>query len=127
MARWRLTAPHYLKVPGTEYEYKETDQTTGRQGRKVFQVPLWLHPDDPGSQNYPGEVIVTNKEDRAFPRDYLFVGPPTPDMEPLDDEAEKLSDSMRERWTHPIESLPSTNASILPPTPQAQPKAARRA
>lgn len=104
MARWKLLQPHYLNVPGTEWEYKETDRTTGRQARKVFQVPLFLHPDDPADQNYPGEIIVGYKPQG---RDIVFVGPPTPDMEPLDEEAQAISDRERPKWKHPIDSLAS--------------------
>ena len=106
MARWRLTAPHYINVPGTEWEYKETNRDTGRQGRKVFEVPLHLDPDQPADQNYPGEVVVCH-EGKGQARDIIFLGEPTPDMEPIDDEARKLSDSLRHKWIHPIESLGS--------------------
>ena len=106
MARWRLTAPHYINVPGTEWEYKETNRDTGRQGRKVFEVPLHLDPDQPADQNYPGEVVVCH-EGKGQARDIVFLGEPTPDMEPIDDEARKLSDSLRHKWIHPIESLGS--------------------
>lgn len=104
MARWRLTHSHYLNVPGTEWEYKETDRTTGRQARKVFPVPLLLNPEDPADCNYPGEIIVSY---RANGRDIVFVGPPTPDMEPLDEEAQAISDKERPKWQHPIDSLAS--------------------
>lgn len=114
MARWRLTAAHYLNVPGTEYEYKETDRNTGKQARKVFAVPALLNPDDVGDQNYRelGELIVCH-EGKGQPRDIIFTnangtpGEPTPDMEPLDDEAQAISDSLRSKWQHPIESLAS--------------------
>lgn len=105
MARWRLTAAHYLNVPGTEYEYKETDRNTGKQARKVFLVPALLNPDDPSDCNYPGEIIVC-VEGKGQGRDIVFTGPPTPDMEPLDDEAEAISASHRPAWQHPIDSLP---------------------
>jgi len=95
---------HYLNVPGTEWEYKETNRTTGRQARKVFPVPQFLNPDDPADQNYPDEIIVSH---RTNGRDIVFIGPPTPDMEPLDDEARAISDRERPKWKHPIESLSS--------------------
>ena len=107
MARWRLTAPHYINVPGTEWEYKETNRDTGRQARKVFEVPLHLDPDMPSDQNYPGEVIVCH-EGKGQGRDIVFLGEPTPDMEPVDDEARELSESLKHKWVHPIESLSST-------------------
>lgn len=108
MARWRLINAHYLNVPGTEWEYKEIDQTTGRQGRKVFTVPLYMDPRDPADHNYPGQIIVTNAASKEWPRDIIFLGDPTPDMEPLDEEAEAITAKLREVWEHPIESLPST-------------------
>src|SRR6266705_2613092 len=108
MARWRLLTGHYLNVEGTEWEYKETDRNTGKQARKVFAVPLFMDPNDPSDHNYPGEIIVANIADRAFARDIIFLGDPTPDMEPLDAEAEAISESLAPKWTHPIESLPDT-------------------
>lgn len=108
MARWKLTAKHYLPVPGTEWDYKETDATTGRQKRKVFVVPRYLDPDDPSDQNPEGLCVVTNVEDpRDHPFDIYFTGAPTPDMEPLDEEAESISAALRQKWDHPIESLPA--------------------
>jgi len=107
MARWRLTAPHYLKVPGTEYEYKEVSRETGKEGKKRYEVPLLLNPDAPADCNYPGEIIVCYK-DKGERRDIVFEGPPTPEMEPIDDEARKISDRLRPGWSHPIDSLPGT-------------------
>lgn len=107
MARWRLTAPHYLKVPGTHYIYEEVDRVTGKLGRKIFNVPLLLHPDNPGDYNYPGEIIVCY-DGKGERRDIVFEGPPTPEMEPLDDEATKISDRLRPSWNHPIDSLPGS-------------------
>lgn len=104
MARWRLTAAHYLNVPGTEWEYKETDQNTGKQARRVFTVPALLNPNDPSDCNYPGEIIVAWK-DKGQGRDIIFIGEPTPDMEPLDDEASAVSNKLRPKWVHPVESL----------------------
>lgn len=113
MARWRLRSAHYLKVPGTEYEHKETDRATGKQAKKVFPVPLYLNPEDQADCNYPGEIIVTDKKSHpAYPKDIYFVGQPTPEMEPLDEEAEKISASFAKKWEHPIESLPTTMSQI---------------
>lgn len=106
MARWRLTAAHYLNVPGTEVEFKETNRETGKQARKVYPVPAHLDPDYPPDQNYPGEIIVAH-EGKSQGRDIIFVGPPTPDMEPLDEEAKAISTSLAATWKHPIESLPA--------------------
>lgn len=112
MARWRLINAHYLNVPGTEWEYRETDRTTGKQGRKVFPVPAFLDPKDAADWNYKelGEIIVSDGKG-ALPRDIIFVGPPTPDMEPLDEDAEKVSAAESHKWVHPIESLPGQSFS----------------
>lgn len=109
MARWRLLNPHYLAVPGTEWEYEETNRDTGRRNKKRFEVPLFLHPDNPSDQTPPGsgEIIVAQGEGVGS-RDVIFTGEPTPDMEPIDEAAQKISDSLREKWAHPIESLPTT-------------------
>lgn len=108
MARWRLMNSHYLSVPGTEWEYSETDRTTGKRGRKVFEVPAFLNPNDRADQNYPelGEIIVCY-EGKGERKDIVFVGEPTPDMEPVDAEAEEISASLASKWKHPIETLPS--------------------
>jgi len=112
MARWRLLEAHYLNVPGTEWEYKESDRETGRQARRVFAVPLYLNPDIVTDQNDKenGWVVVSHKFDKAHPKDYVFTGPPTPNMEPIDDEAERISQGYIDRgeWKHPIESLNMT-------------------
>jgi hypothetical protein len=115
MARWRLAAPHYLNVEGTSWEYKEVDRTSGRQKRTIFPVPLHLDPDNPSDWNIvrgkdDGEIVVADKESVAFPKDIIFVGNPTPDMVPLDDEAKAISAKMAPKWKHPIESLTGTYA-----------------
>jgi hypothetical protein len=106
MARWKLTQAHYLNVSGTEWEYKELNRSTGKQQRKVFPVPLFLNPEDPADWNYPAEeaIIVSNGMNPGL-RDHIFDGPPTPDMEPLDDEARAISEAEKHKWVHPIESL----------------------
>jgi hypothetical protein len=118
MARWKLTDAHYLNVPGIELEYKESDRETGRQARKIYHVPLYLNPKNREDWNYPQDeaIIVTNREDRTHPRDIFFEGPPTPDMEPLDDEAREISQGYHDRgeWKHPIEAMNMTySQSIL--------------
>jgi hypothetical protein len=100
--------PHYLNVPGIEWEYKETDRNTGRSARKVYPVPLYLNPEEPTDQTEQGMVVVSDKYDPAHPRDVIFEGPPTPNMEALDDEAKAISDKERSKWIHPIEALNMT-------------------
>lgn len=106
MARWKLMEPHYLNVDGIEWEYTERNQTTQRMQRHIFPVPLHLDPRDPADHtDKANEMIVVSNGNNAGPRDIVFSGPPTPGMEPLDEEAEALSAMERPKWTHPIESL----------------------
>lgn len=101
MARWKLTQPHYLMVPGTKWEYIETDRTTGRPVRKQFDVPLYLNPEytsdwthivgrDLSGRPQAGDICVCHAG-KGIEGDITFTGPPTPDMAPLDDEAKEIS------------------------------------
>lgn len=104
MARWRLTQPHYLKTVDNQWEQKETNRTSGRQAIKRYDVPRLFDPKDPGDCNN-GEDCVVCWEGKGTPRDHIFFGPPTPDMEPLDEEAEAVSAEEGKNWVHPIEGL----------------------
>lgn len=123
MARWRLAAPHYLNTTdAVEWEYVEEDlhgkRSGGRPGaggntgqRRVrYPVPLMLDPRDPADHNYPADeaIIVANAPSRAFPHDIVFKGDPTPDMIPMDEDAERISAGFASKWVHPIESLKTT-------------------
>ena len=120
MARWKLMGPHYLNVEGTEWEYKETDRKTGREIRKKLPVPMFLDPRDPSECNYQwgnrdnqeGEIIVCWKG-RGEDRDIVFHGNPTPDMVPLDAEAEEISASFTELWRYKPEVDPGTYSQSL--------------
>lgn len=108
MARWRLTEPHYLNgytydTERTEWEQVEIAQDAKKQMRKRYTVPLFLDPKDPSAFNYPGEIVVSDKPNG---RDIVFHGPPTPGMDPMDEEARQLSEAESKNWIHPIESLP---------------------
>lgn len=113
--RWSLRNPHYLNVEpladGTkiEWEHKETNTANGRMVRKLFAVPMMLDPKEPADCNYPGEIIVAHAVDdaRNQPLDYIFHGEPTPEMEPMNAEAQAISDSLQSKWQHPIETLPA--------------------
>jgi hypothetical protein len=107
MARYRLKGKHYLNVEGTDWEQVEVDLTTGKQVRKRYPVPTYLDPEDSSCHNYPGEVIVSSKASNAFPRDLIFKGLPSLDMEPLDDEAQAEWDKVSRMGEHPIDSLPT--------------------
>lgn len=112
--RWRLVNAHYLSIDefpdGTkvEWEHKETARETGRTVRKLFKVPALLDPKDPSDCNYPGEVIVAHAVEGChnLRQDYIFAGEPTPEMEPLNAEAQAISDSLQSKWQHPIDTLP---------------------
>jgi hypothetical protein len=123
-------SPHYLNIKNsdgshaTKWEHREVT-SEGQSASRQFDVPRHLDPNNPRDCNWNGDCVVTNKFDKAFPRDFIFSGEPTPEMEPLDDEAEKITDDLRDKWIHPIESLPQTTAGILPPTKVSQ--APRRA
>ncbi len=108
MARWSLRNAHYLNVPGSEWMHEETDRETGRRNRKIYPVPQLLDPNNPQDQNYRelGRIIVCH-EGKGEPRDIVFLGEPSPEMEPFDEEAEKISESLRSKWEHPIETLPA--------------------
>ena len=111
MARWQLNQAHYLNVPGTEFEYKETS-AYGKTVRKVFAVPMFLDPESPACCNYnsggehrnpsdinnPGVIIVAHADGIHKGRDIIFTGDPTLDMTPLDAEAEAISAELAPRW-----------------------------
>ena len=122
MARWRLAAKHYLNIPGTEWEYKEIDRTTGRPKNVKFPVPTLLDPDDPSNWNHiiirnqaggPAEGEITVCKGKGEDYDLPFEGDPTPDMVPLDDEAKAISAKFAGRWKHPIETLSGSYADAL--------------
>lgn len=112
MARWKLMNPHYLNIldpdtgEPTKWEYSETDRQTGKARRKAFDVPQLLDPADPSMQNREGDLVVCS-EGKGIPGDIVFFGSPTPDMEPMDEEAEAISESFKAKWAHPIETLPA--------------------
>lgn len=103
MARWKLTEPHYLNVPGTKWEQTLTDRVTGRPKRLSYPVPLYLHPDVESDWNYQenrnveGEIIVCH-EGKGLPKDIVFAGEPTPGMLPLDEEATAISGKFADKW-----------------------------
>lgn len=107
MARWRLQSAHYLNVPGTEWDQVEIRMDGKRRARKTLQVHLYLDPKDPSDHNYPGEIVVAYAG-KAQGADYIFVGEPTPEMEPLDDEAREITEALMSKWMNPIDSLPAT-------------------
>lgn len=96
MARWELTDNHYILggYPGegsTQWQFEETNRDTGRTARKLFEVPCYL------------EKGINVCQNERSPRDFVFVGPPTPEMLPLDDDAEKISAIHRAKWVSPMD------------------------
>jgi hypothetical protein len=113
MARWRVNAKHYVMAEQygepTEWVREEVNRDTGRAFRKTYKVPLFVDPEDPLCCNREGMCVLATAE-TAKPGDIVFLPPniPTPDMEPLDDEAEALTAEWRPKWVNPIDGLPST-------------------
>jgi len=113
--RWRLNEPHYLNVPvlpdGTrvEWEHRETARETGRTVRKLFAVPILLDPKDAADYNHPGEIVVCHDVEggKMTRGDYIFEGEPTQGMEPLNAEAEAITEALRLKWINPVETLPA--------------------
>lgn len=104
MPRWRLTAAHYLTVPGTKYRYEEIDRETGEKNVAEFDVPRFLDPKNPRDCRSAGDCVVCHGTP-TIRGDWPFLGDPTPDMEPLDEEAAAITEARRPFWSHPIEGL----------------------
>lgn len=108
MARWRLTGPHYLNVPGTEWEYTELGRD-GKQKRLRFAVPTYLDPASPPTMDAPHgknvELIVCHVG-KGQQGDVEFEGEPSPDMIAIDDEAKAISEALAEtKWKVKPETL----------------------
>jgi len=108
MARWKLMNAHYLNtVDPVKWEYTEVDRTSGRPIRKQFTVPRLLDPKDPqdwttrwgNKDNAEGEIIVC-QPGKGEAHDIGFLGDPTPDMVPVDDEAKEISASFADHWRY---------------------------
>jgi hypothetical protein len=99
--------PHYLWTTDNEWRYEETSRETGRRAIKHYNVPRYFDPENPGDWNMvgSGDCIVCH-EGKGNPKDHIFTGMPTLDMEPLDGEAEIMSAEIRKTCKHPIDSLP---------------------
>lgn len=112
MARWKLMVAHYLNVEGEEWEYTENDRKTGRPKRYKFPVPRHLDPRDPScwtnawgpKDNEEGEILVCYKG-KGEASDIVFIGDPTPDMLPVDDEAREISASFEHKWKAKPEAM----------------------
>lgn len=116
MARWKLMTSHYLNVPNVEWEYSEISRS-GDTVRQRFPVPKFLDINDPkcwtnrwGPQSTQtsvgipdGEIVVCH-EGKGQLGDQTFIGDPTPDMMPLDDEAKAISAKFEEKWKYKPET-----------------------
>lgn len=123
MANWKLVASHYLHLEDQSYwEFKSTDRTTGRVKIDRIPVPTLLNPEDPADWTRlirsatdgivdKGEgIIIVSDGVEPMPGAKVFKGDPTPDMVPMDKDAEKKSAAHSNQWKHPIESLETTYA-----------------
>lgn len=110
MARWRVTAKHYINAKqfgeDTTWVREETNRDTGRAFRRTFAVPLYIDPEDPICINKNLGFCVVATEGSEMPGDIVILGPPTPDMEPLDDAAKEITKVESVKWKDPINSLP---------------------
>ncbi len=129
MARWRLRTPHYLNVVEPwEWEYKQIDRKTGREGRFRMTVPRFLDTKDPADwtekpegqsvakggsfDEVDGNIIVCYK-DKGKPGDVEFLGDPTPEMDPMDDEAREISASFADIWRYKPEGMEISHSQSL--------------
>jgi len=111
MARWLLKEPHYLNSPRTKWRYTEIDQD-GEAQEHEFPVPRLMDPKDPRHwTNKQTQEIIVCYEGNGNPGDRIFTGPPTPGMEPLDAEAQEISNQYAPSWIHPIDTLPGNGQS----------------
>lgn len=110
MARWRVTAKHYLLArqfgEDTTWVREETNRDTGRAFRRTFAVPLYIDPEDPVCINRNLGYCVVATEGSEMPGDITLLSPCTPDMEPLDDDAKRITAEESKKWKDPINSLP---------------------
>lgn len=123
MARWRLTASHYLHLQDeTKWEYTEVDRSNGRMKRTQFTVPCFLDINDPtywtektfGMDGKPieGSIILCDGNNPGK-GDLIYRGKPTPDMFPLDEDAEKITARYREMWNMAQDAEPGSFAQNL--------------
>ena len=121
MARWKLLTAHYLHtVDPTQWEYTETDRKTGRPRRVKFTVPRYLDPREPSDwtnhwgtkDDSDGEVIVC-QPGKGAENDIEFLGDPTPDMMPLDDEAKVISAKLEPHWAYKPETAEGSYSQSL--------------
>jgi hypothetical protein len=128
MARWKLLGPHYLNTAAREeWEYSEADRKTGRPKRIKLPVPRLIDPHEPGDwttawgqgDNRDGETIVCIPG-KGEDTDIEFLGDPTPDMIPVDDEARAISASFADHWRYKPEGTNVSHSQSLVDGMQAE-------
>lgn len=121
MARWKILTSMYLNtVDSAEWEYIEANRTTGKPMRKKFNVPRLIDPRAPGDWTHKwgfkddadGECVLC-QPGKGEANDIEFLGDPTPDMIPLDDEARAISAGFAERWRYKPEGSAITYSQAL--------------
>lgn len=129
MARWRLMTSHYLNTtkPG-RWRYSEV--SNGESIEREYVVPRLLDIGDPrcwtnrstvgspqsagGTMADPGGEIIVCLPGKGLPGDVEFLGDPTPDMLPQDEEAEAISAGFKEHWAYKPDPMePSYSQSMI--------------
>lgn len=125
MARWKLMTAHYLNTTRpAKWRYSEV--SGGESIEKEYLVPRMLDPKDPkcwtnraqvgmpisagGSSDVEGEVCVCIPG-RGQPMDIEFIGDPTPDMIPLDEEATAISETFASFWAYKPDTVDNSSFS----------------
>lgn len=103
--RWELKEPHYLFGTNAKYMKEEINMDSKKLARHFYDVPEYH---DEGTIVYQGRPLLDT--------DIPFTGDPTPAMEPLDDEAQALSDKLRPRWISPIDNAALKAQELAPET-----------
>jgi hypothetical protein len=131
LARWKLAISHYLNtVKPVKWRYQETERSTGENLEREYIVPRLLDINDPrcwtnrlvaganvggSSTNIgaEGEVVVCTPG-KGQPGDIEFLGDPTPDMIPMDEDAEAISASFQDHWAYKPDGVePNYSQSIV--------------
>jgi len=131
LARWKLATSHYLNtVKPVKWRYQETDRSTGENLEREYIVPRFLDINDPrcwtnrlvaganvggGATNIgaEGEIIVCTPG-KGLAGDIEFLGDPTPDMIPMDEDAEAISATFQDHWAYKPDGVePNYSQSIV--------------
>jgi hypothetical protein len=67
--------------------------------RKALLVPMLIDPGDRGCINKHEGICIVAYKGSEHPGDIVFFGPPTVDMEPIDDEATAITMEWRKEWS----------------------------